>query len=82
MESTERAEPVVVLDEKCDSKNLQFDQVDKVQLPPEKISWLITLNELYFHLGTLYAFKLIFDGRVALGTFLTGKVHWVSVSNF
>ena len=45
----------------------------EIELPKERICWPITLNELYFNIGTIYAFKLLFQGRVGLASTLTGK---------
>lgn len=73
MESTELIEPVADEKSTSESKEFQLEKIEDVELPPEKICWYLTLMELYFHVGTLYSFKLMFDGRVQLSTLATGE---------
>ena len=54
------------------ARDRALPNVDNVELPPERIYWLLTLLELYFHAGTLYAFKLFLNGRVGLPSAVTG----------
>ena len=45
----------------------------QIELPAERICWSLTLLELYFHVGSLYALKLLLEGRIGWATTLTGK---------
>ena len=68
----------VVMEEKAPKdfkKHESLEDIDEVELPPEKIGWPFTLVLLYFHCGSLYFLKLLLEGRVGWATVVTGEVE-------
>ena len=73
MTEVEQVIQVVQKDDLSRARKEVLEKIEQIEFPPERISWLITLNELYFHLGTIYAFKLLFEGRVGWASIITGE---------